>query len=150
MSSYMFVEENNVIVETMMLRQSCNHVTGDDTNEKGFKLIVDDPDDKDCDCQVVRSLRPTSSINIEVNGSATSLAFSVSNKLINHTNLNLYGGGLISAFTHRQTRTSTIRCFLSWSDNLFIGATLSTPVASIPPLSRGSGWFPIIFGGGGQ
>ena len=64
--------------------------------------------------------------------------------------MNLYGGGLISAFTHRQTRTSTIRCFLSWSENLFVGSTLSTPVASIPPLSRGSGWFPTIFGGGGS
>ena len=109
MSSYMYAEENTEIVRTLRLQQSCNHATGDDTNEKGFKLMVDDPDDKDCACQVVRSVRPTSSINIEVNGSTTSLAFSVSNKLINHTNLNLYGGGLISAFTHRQTRTSTIR-----------------------------------------
>ena len=42
MSSYMSAEENNIIVKTMMLQQSCNHVTGDDTNEKGFKLILDD------------------------------------------------------------------------------------------------------------
>ena len=70
--------------------------------------MVDDPDDKDCECQVVRSARATSSIIIGVNGSTKSLAFSVSNNLLN---LKLYGGGLISAFTHRQTRTSTIRCF---------------------------------------
>ena len=31
-------------------------MTGDDTNEKGFKLIVGDPDDKECDCQLVRSI----------------------------------------------------------------------------------------------
>ena len=133
----------------MMIQQSCNHVTGDDTNEKGFKLIVDDPDDKDCDCQVVRSVRPTSSMNIEVNGSTTSLVFSVSNKFINHTNLNLYGGGLISAFTHRQTRTSTIRCFFvmvrqSIYRSYFINSTcIDTTIESwklLVPYNLWRGW----------
>ena len=31
-------------------------MTGGDTNEKGFKLIVDGPDDKYCDCQLVKSI----------------------------------------------------------------------------------------------
>ena len=38
----------------MMRQQSCNHVTGDDTNEKGFKF--DDLAGKECDCQLVRAI----------------------------------------------------------------------------------------------
>ena len=40
----------------MMLQRSCNHVKGNDTNETGSKLLVDDLDDTECDCQLVRSI----------------------------------------------------------------------------------------------
>ena len=56
MPSYMSAEERNAMMKTMLLQQTCNNVAGDDTNSKGFRLIVDDPNDDECKCQLVRSL----------------------------------------------------------------------------------------------
>ena len=41
-------ENANAMIKTMMLNSSCNRIKGDDTNTNGFKLIVDDPADQDC------------------------------------------------------------------------------------------------------
>ena len=88
MSSYMSAEENHIIVKTMMLQQSCNHVTGDDTNEKGFKLIVDDSDDKECDCQLVRSIGGGRNTRVRLNNNML---------MVDVLNIpTLSGGGLVT------------------------------------------------------
>ena len=56
MPGYLETESANAMMKAMMLNSSCNHIKGDDTNTNGFKLIVDDPADQDCKCQIVRSI----------------------------------------------------------------------------------------------
>ena len=63
----MSAEESNAMMKTMMLQQSCNNVTADDTSSKGFRLIVDDPNDDECNCQLVRSLGAGRSTRVRVN-----------------------------------------------------------------------------------
>ena len=67
MSLYVSAEESNAMMKTMMLQQSCNNVTGDDTDPTGFRLIVDDPKDDECNCQLVRSLGAGRNIRVSVN-----------------------------------------------------------------------------------
>ena len=113
MSSYMSAEENNIIVKTMMLQQSCNHVTGDDTNERGFKLIVDDPDDKECDCQLVRSIGGGRNTRVRLNNNML---------MVDVLNIpTLSGGGLVTinfviASVPRGMRIAT----LFWSEPIVI------------------------------
>jgi len=40
MPSYMETINNNEMVKTMMLNQSCDHVSGDDTNQNGYRLMI--------------------------------------------------------------------------------------------------------------
>ena len=71
MTSYMNTELNNQIVKSMMLNNNCNHVSGDDTNGNGYRLIV--KEDDECECNVVRNLRSDNNIGIRINSRTNSL-----------------------------------------------------------------------------
>jgi hypothetical protein len=58
----MSAEENNQMVKTMMLNNNCNHISGDDTNDNGYRLII--KEDDECECNVVRNLRTDDNIGI--------------------------------------------------------------------------------------
>ena len=62
----MSAEESSAMMKTMMLQQSRNNLTGDDTDSKGFRLFVDDPNDEEC-VQLVRSLGAGRSTRVRVN-----------------------------------------------------------------------------------
>ena len=98
-----------------MLQQSCNHVTGDDTNEKGFKLIVDDPDDKECDCQLVRSIGGGRNTRVRLNNNI--LVVDVLRDTPTPT-----GGGLITVNLVINTDPTRIPRILSffWSEPIII------------------------------
>ena len=64
MPSYMETINNNEMVKTMMLNQSCDHVSGDDTNQNGYRLMI--PEGHECGCHVVRSLRSDLGVGIHV------------------------------------------------------------------------------------
>ena len=55
----------------MMLNNNCNHVSGDDTNESGYKLMV--KEDEECDCNVVRNLRTDDNIGIKIYNNTNSI-----------------------------------------------------------------------------
>ena len=67
MPGYLESENANAMMKAMMVNSSCNTVKGDDTASNGFKLIVNEDDE--CDCQVVRALAPgrNSKITVENN-----------------------------------------------------------------------------------
>ena len=71
MTTYMSAEENNQMVKTMMLQNNCNHVSGDDSNDYGFRLMI--KEDDECECNVVRNLRTDENIGIHVNNKTNSL-----------------------------------------------------------------------------
>ena len=60
------IQERMIDMEKAMLSSSCNHVQGDDTNNNGFQLMIPDPDDIECGCNLVRSIIPGNNININV------------------------------------------------------------------------------------
>jgi hypothetical protein len=121
----MSAEENNIIVKTMMLQQNCNHVTGDDTNEKGFKLIVDDPDDKECDCQLVRSIG--GGINTRCKILDNTLRVDAAG------NTPLRGGGRVTARISVTSLRSVIRraVFLSYSEPVVL-SDANNNIVSVP------------------
>jgi hypothetical protein len=55
----------------MMLNNSCNHISGDDTNDNGYRLII--KEDDECECNVVRNLTSDDNIGIGVNSQTNSL-----------------------------------------------------------------------------
>ena len=56
MPGYLESENANALMKAMMLSSSCHDIRGDDTEKNGFKLIVNE--DEECNCQVVRALAP--------------------------------------------------------------------------------------------
>ena len=64
MPGYLETENANAMMKAMMVNSSCNTVKGDDTASNGFKLIVNEDDE--CDCQVVRALAPGRNTRIRV------------------------------------------------------------------------------------
>ena len=71
MPSYMEAQSNNEILKTMMLNQSCDHVSGDDTNQNGYRLMI--PEDDECGCHVVRSITPGIGVGVSVDDQRNSL-----------------------------------------------------------------------------
>ena len=67
MPGYLESENANAMMKAMMLNSSCHDIRGDDTESNGFKLIVNE--DEECNCQVVRALAPgrNSRITVENN-----------------------------------------------------------------------------------
>ena len=67
MPGYLESENANVMMKATMLSSSCHDIRGDDTETNGFKLIVNE--DEECNCQVVRALAPgrNSKITVENN-----------------------------------------------------------------------------------
>ena len=64
MPGYLVSENANAMMKAMMVKSSCHTVKGDDTASNGFKLIVDE--DEECNCQVVRALAPGTNTRIRV------------------------------------------------------------------------------------
>ena len=55
----------------MMLNQSCDHVSGDDTNQNGYRLMI--REDDECGCNVVRSITPGIGVGVSVDDQRNSL-----------------------------------------------------------------------------
>ena len=68
---YLEAENNNAVVKAMMLNQSCNHASGDDTAENGYRLMI--KEDDECGCNVVRSMRSDLGIGIHLDNQNNSL-----------------------------------------------------------------------------
>ena len=62
-------EHANAMIRAMMVNSSCNTVKGDDTASTGFKLIVNE--DEECNCQVVRALELGRNTRIRVDSNNT-------------------------------------------------------------------------------
>ena len=71
MPGYLEAQNNNEMVKTMMLNQSCDHVSGDDTNQNGYRLMI--REDDECGCNVVRSITPGIGVGVSVDDQRNSL-----------------------------------------------------------------------------
>ena len=90
MTTYMSAEENNQIIKTMMLQNTCNHISGDDTNDNGFRLMI--KEDDECECNVVRSFQAGDGLSIRVDQN-NSLIIHKSDQPISSI---ISGGGVIT------------------------------------------------------
>ena len=68
------IHERMIEMEKAMLSSNCNHVQGDDISS--FQVMIPDPDDIECGCNLVRSIVPVNNININVSGDKKSLVLS--------------------------------------------------------------------------
>ena len=68
------IQERMIEMEKAMLSSNCNHVQGDDISS--FQVMIPDPDDIECGCNLVRSIVPVNNININVSGDKKSLVLS--------------------------------------------------------------------------
>ena len=53
MPGYLDSENANAMMKAMTLSSSCHDIRGDDTEDAGVKLIVEE--DEGCNCQIVRA-----------------------------------------------------------------------------------------------
>ena len=90
MTTYMSAEENNQMIKTMMLQNTCNHISGDDTNDNRFRLMI--KEDDECECNVVRSLKTGDGLSTRVDQS-NSLIIHKSDQPISSI---ISGGGVIT------------------------------------------------------
>ena len=58
--------ERMIELTKAMQSSNCTHINGSDTDVDGFKLMIPDPDDTECDCTLVRSIKGGLGININV------------------------------------------------------------------------------------
>mgnify|MGYP003339046265 CR=1 FL=1 len=69
-----FIQERMIEMEKAMLSSNCNHVQGDDISS--FHVMIPDPDDIECGCNLVRAIVPGNNINVNVSGDKKSLVLS--------------------------------------------------------------------------
>ena len=122
--------ESHAMMKTVMLQQTCNNVAGGGTNANWFRLIVDDPNDEECDCQLVRSLgtgRNTRVTRVRVSDNVLNI------DAVGDTPVPT-GGGLITVNLVIKTDPNRLRrsVTFSWSDPVILtdatGNKVSVPM----------------------
>jgi len=107
MPGYLEAQNNNEMVKTMMLNQSCDHVSGDDTNQNGYRLMV--PEDDECGCHVVRSLRSDLGVGIHVDNNSLILY-----NTKEYARSVISGGDIVSI----TTRVNILSCWFRFSGTI--------------------------------
>ena len=140
MPSYMPAEESNAMMKTMMLQQICINVAGDDTNSKGFRLIVDDPNDDECDCQLVRSLGVGRNTRVRVTENVLKI------DVVGDTPVPT-GGGLITVNLVINTDPNRLRrsVAFSWSDPVILTDDTGNKVSAPMPRMTNTVDFDNVF-----
>ena len=121
--SYLFSEKFNEI-EKAATSGNCNHISGDDTDANGYRLVV--VEDAECDCYNVRAIAPGDNMNISVSNNILTLN---SAAVVQKVRGSITGGGQITATILGEFSTG-----ITWSYALKVSLEDSTSIL-IPPLS---------------